>query len=287
MLNIGLTGGIGAGKSAVSSFLGDLGARIVDADQIAREVVAPGTPALAQIVQVFGAHILDSAGGLDRPGLARLVFGDDKARQQLNAIVHPKVRERSAQIVADAAQDAVVVHDIPLLAEGTSAATFHLVLVVHTPLVVRLERLAQSRGMTEAEAMARIDSQASDEQRAAIADVLIDNGGSRPDLERSVQLLWTERLAPYAQNLAAGRPADRPGGLDDEASMLRTCRRIEAALKGKAVVQIYDDQIAVTGSNIGGELGAAGWFADATAGAYRSADPALSVVVLVRPDGTM
>ncbi|MEO6956879.1 MAG: dephospho-CoA kinase [Antricoccus sp.] len=287
MLNIGLTGGIGAGKSAVSSLIGDLGARIVDADQIAREVVAPGTPALAQIVQVFGAHILDPAGALDRPGLARLIFGDDQARQQLNAIVHPKVRERSAQIVVDAAQDAIVVHDIPLLAEGTMAATFHLVLVVHAPLAVRLERLAQSRGMTEAEAMARIESQASDAQRAAIADVLIDNGGSRPDLEHSVQQIWTDRLAPYAQNLKAGRPADQPGRLDDEASMMRACRRIETALKGKGTVQVDHDQIVVTGSNIEGELGAAGWFAGATADEYRSADPAVSAVVHVRSDSTM
>lgn len=286
MLNVGLTGGIGSGKSAVSTLLAGFGATIVDADKIAREVVEPGTPALAQIVEAFGPHILDSAGALDRPGLARQVFGDEDARQRLNAIVHPQVRARSAEIVAAADSDAVIVHDIPLLAEGSMAATFHLVLVVQTPLSVRLQRLAQSRGMSEAEVMARINSQASDQQRAAIADVIIENGGSREDLQRTVQHLWTVRLSSYAQNLHAHQPAEHGAALDDNGVLERARSRIESALGNNVDVRLDGSGIVAEGADLAAPLAAAGWFAVASTGEYRSADPAVSVALHTRTKPT-
>lgn len=210
MLWTGLTGGIGAGKSAVSRRLVQLGAALVDADVVAREVVAPGTPGLAAVVEAFG-DVLTPDGALDRERLGRLVFGDDDARRRLNGIVHPLVGERTLALAAaaEAAGTPVLVHDVPLLAENGLAPSYHLVVVVAAPLEVRLHRLTALRGMTEDDARARIAAQASDEQRRAVADVLLDNGGRLERLHGAVELLWSDRLVPYAGNVAAGRPAPR------------------------------------------------------------------------------
>ena len=195
MLNIGLTGGIGSGKSTVSALLAERGAVIVDADRIAREVVEPGTPGLAAVVAEFGESVVGPDGGLDRPALAAVVFADPEARARLDGIVHPLVRARAAEVVAAAPPDAVLVHDIPLLVETGQAGRYELVLVVQADLDTRVARLV-ARGMTEDDARARIAAQATDEQRAAVADVVLDNSGTREELAAQVDRFWTERVLP-------------------------------------------------------------------------------------------
>ncbi|WP_031506741.1 dephospho-CoA kinase [Streptomyces megasporus] len=190
MLSVGLTGGIGSGKSEVSRLLAEHGAVIVDADKIAREVVAPGTPGLAAVVAEFGEEILAPDGTLDRPRLGAIVFGDPEKRKALNAIVHPLVGARSAEIQEAAGEDAVVVHDVPLLAENGLAPLYDLVIVVDASTETRLDRLVRLRGMTEADARARMAAQATREQRLAVADVVIDNDGPLERLESQVADVW-------------------------------------------------------------------------------------------------
>lgn len=191
MLRIGLTGGIGSGKSTVAARLVELGAVLVDSDQLAREVVAVGSPGLARVVERFGADVLAADGSLDRPRLGRLVFGDPAALADLNAIVHPLVRARSEELTAEAAAGgaAAVVHDVPLLVENGLAGNYDAVLVVQAPLELRLRRLA-GRGMDEETARARIAAQASDEQRRAVADVVLDNSGTLEQLTAQVDAAW-------------------------------------------------------------------------------------------------
>ncbi|MGH3725883.1 MAG: dephospho-CoA kinase [Mycobacterium sp.] len=201
MLRIGLTGGIGAGKSTVSRTLAGCGAFIVDSDVIAREVVEPGTPGLAALVEAFGESILQSDGALDRPALAAIAFQDDEHRATLNGIVHPLVGARRAELIAAAGDDAIVVEDIPLLTENSLAPFYHLVLVVHAEVERRVRRLVEHRGMDEGDARSRVAAQATDEQRRAIADVWLDNSGDAETLAQTVRDLWTSRLLPYAHNL--------------------------------------------------------------------------------------
>ncbi|MEU9043744.1 MULTISPECIES: dephospho-CoA kinase [unclassified Kitasatospora] len=192
MLKIGLTGGIGAGKSEVSRLFAAHGAVIVDSDVIAREVVAPGTDGLAAVVAEFGPQVLREDGALDRPALGAIVFADPERLKALNAIVHPLVRTRSAELEAAAAPDAVVVHDVPLLAENGLAPLFDLIVVVDAADEVRLDRLVRLRGMAEHEARARMDAQASRADRLAIADLVIDNGAGLAELSARVDEVWTE-----------------------------------------------------------------------------------------------
>lgn len=191
MLRVGLTGGIGAGKSAVSSRLAARGAVLIDSDVLAREVVARGTDGLAEVVEAFGPGVLTADGDLDRPALGKIVFGDEAARRRLEAIIHPRVRARATEIEQAAAADAIVVHDIPLLVETGQAGHFDLVLVVDVPVEVQVERLTGQRGMAAAEAKQRIASQASREDRLAAADVVVDNSGSLADLDRRLDDVWT------------------------------------------------------------------------------------------------
>jgi dephospho-CoA kinase len=183
---VGLTGGVAAGKSTVAAMLRDLGAVVVDADVLAREVVAPGTEGLAEVVAAFGPKVLTADGELDRPATGAIVFADEEARRTLEAIIHPRVRARAARIEAEAGPDAVVVHDIPLLAETGQASTFDAVVVVDVPVETQVDRLVALRGMTREEAEARIAAQASREERTAIATYVIENTGTTEDLRDRV-----------------------------------------------------------------------------------------------------
>jgi dephospho-CoA kinase len=206
VLRVGLTGGIGSGKSTVARRLVARGAVLVDSDVLAREVVAPGTEGLAEVAAAFGDGVLDGSGALDRPALAAVVFGDPDARERLNAIIHPRVRARSAELIAAAPADAVVVQDVPLLVEGGMAARFPLVVVVHADVEERVRRLAL-RGTPEADARARIAAQASDAERRAAADVWLSNDGSEREIEAAVDALWERRLVPFEVNLRERRIA--------------------------------------------------------------------------------
>jgi dephospho-CoA kinase len=197
VLRIGLTGGIGSGKSTVSALLAARGAVVIDADRIAREVVEPGTAGLAAVVEAFGAGVLTGDGSLDRPALAAVVFADPEARKRLDGIVHPLVRARSAELAAAAPDDAVVVHDVPLLVETGQAGAYDLVLVVQADPELRVDRLVR-RGLTEEDARARIAVQATDEQRRAAADIVLVNDGTPEDLAGQVDRFWAERVAPAA-----------------------------------------------------------------------------------------
>jgi dephospho-CoA kinase len=194
VLRIGLTGGIGSGKSTVSRLLGEHGAVIVDADAIAREVVAPGTPGLAAIVEAFGAAVLAADGSLDRPRLAAVVFADPEARGTLDGIVHPLVRARARELEAAAPPGAVVVHDVPLLVETGQGSAYDVVVVVEADPDMRVARLVE-RGLTAEDARARIAVQATDEERRAIADVVLDNSGTPEELAQQVERFWQERVA--------------------------------------------------------------------------------------------
>lgn len=192
MITVGLTGGIGSGKSAVSRLLVERGAVLVDADVVAREVVEPGTPALAEIVDAFGEDVLQPDGTLDRPALGSRVFSDPEALARLNAIVHPRVGERTAELLdaARAAGAEVVVHDVPLLVENGLAGTYDAVVVVAATPVTQLDRLVRLRGMTEADARARIDSQAPLADKLAVATHVVHNDGPLEELEPQVDALW-------------------------------------------------------------------------------------------------
>ena len=185
-MRVGLTGGVASGKSTVSAVLAELGAVVIDADLLAREVVAAGTDGLAEIVEVFGPQVLTEDGELDRPAMGTLVFGDPERRRALEAIIHPRVRERGREIEADAQADAMVVHDIPLLAETGQAANFDAVIVVDVPTEVQVERMMSLRGLTREEAESRVAAQATREQRLAIATHVIENSGTVEDLRRRV-----------------------------------------------------------------------------------------------------
>jgi dephospho-CoA kinase len=201
VLRIGLTGGIGSGKSEVSRLLAAHGALVIDADVLAREVVEPGTPGHAEVVDAFGGDVLADDGSLDRAALGARVFGDHGARRRLEAIIHPRVRARAAEIEAAAGPDAIVVHDIPLLVETGQQDDFDGVIVVDAPIELQVERLIRQRGMSANEARGRIEAQASRQQRTGAADWIVDNTGSLADLETAVTQVWEE-----LSDRRAGRP---------------------------------------------------------------------------------
>lgn len=199
MLKVGLTGGIGAGKSEVSRLLVGHGAVLIDSDRIAREVVEPGTPGLAAVVEEFGPGVLSPDGTLDRPALGAIVFAAPDRLAALNAIVHPLVRDRSAELEKAAGPDSVVVHDVPLLTENGLAPLYDLVVVVDAAPETQLDRLVRLRGMTEEDARARMAAQATREQRRAVADVVIDNDGPVEELTARVREVWAELARRAAQ----------------------------------------------------------------------------------------
>ncbi|WP_413250775.1 dephospho-CoA kinase [Sinomonas flava] len=205
MLRVGLTGGIASGKSEVARRLAERGAVLVDADVLAREAVARGSEGLAEVVAAFGPGIVADDGGLDRAALGAIVFADPARREVLNAIVHPRVRARAAEIVERAgSQDprAVVIQDIPLLVETGQAGNFDLVVVVDAPDDVRVARLAARNGMPEAEARARMAAQATRAERLAAADHVLENTGTVEELRAAVDRLWDGVLVPAAARSA-------------------------------------------------------------------------------------
>ena len=204
MLRVGLTGGIGSGKSTVAGRLSEHGAVVIDADRIAREVVEPGTAGLAELVEAFGDDVLTPDGALDRAALARRVFADDAARARLNGIVHPRIGERTAELMAAAPSEAIVVHDVPLLVENKLGPAYHLVLVVDAPVETRVARVLRDRGMSEQDARARVAAQADEPARRAAADVWLDNGGSVDQVLAEVDALWADRLVRYESNVRLG-----------------------------------------------------------------------------------
>jgi dephospho-CoA kinase len=192
LLRVGLTGGIGAGKSEVSRRLAAQGAVVIDADAIAHEVVGPGTGGLAEVVAAFGNDVLDPGGQLDRARLGDLVFADPQLRSKLNAIVHPLVAARMRELEDTAPAGSIVVHDVPLIAENNLAGSYDLVVVVDVPPRIQLDRLIRHRGLSRDQAKARIAAQAAREQRLAIASIVVDNSGSLAELDRQVGELWAE-----------------------------------------------------------------------------------------------
>ncbi|MYY83468.1 MULTISPECIES: dephospho-CoA kinase [unclassified Streptomyces] len=192
MLKVGLTGGIGAGKSEVSRLLVAAGAVLIDADKIAREVVEPGTPGLAAVVDTFGEDVLAPDGSLDRPKLGAVVFADAGKLAALNAIVHPLVSARSAELEQAASADAVVVHDVPLLTENGLVPLYDLVIVVDASPATQLDRLVRLRGMSQEDARARMAAQATREKRLEIADIVIDNDGPLEGLPERVAEVWAD-----------------------------------------------------------------------------------------------
>lgn len=252
MLRIGLSGGIGAGKSTVARTFAECGGVVVDGDVISREVVQPGTEGLAALVEHFGAEILLPDGALNRPALAAIAFSDESRRRALNGIVHPLVAHRRSELIAAAAQDAVIVEDIPLLVESQMAPLFPLVVMVHADAQTRLERLIRYRGFTEADARARIAAQAGEEQRRAVADVWLDNAGSEGRLVEQARDLWNQRILPFAHNIATRTPAADPTTLtaanpDWAAQGRRITARLRTACGHRAVRIDHTGSTAVAG----------------------------------------
>ncbi len=231
MLRIGLSGGIGAGKSTVSSTFAAEGGIVVDGDVIAREVVEPGTEGLAALVAAFCEDILLPDGSLHRPALAAVAFSDDDKRKTLNGIVHPLVGKRRAELIDAAPVGSVVVEDIPLLVESQMAPLFPLVVMVHADEDVRVARLVEHRGFSEADARARIAAQATVEQRQAVADVWLDNHGSADELAAAARELWEQRIVPFARNVQAGVPVSvAPAVVSYDETWPEQARRIVARL---------------------------------------------------------
>ncbi len=281
MLRVGLTGGIASGKSSVAARLRDRGAVLIDSDVLAREVVAPGTDGLAAVVDRFGAQVLDADGALDRPALGRTVFGDAAARADLEAIIHPRVLDRTRELMAAAAPDAVVVHDIPLLVELDRGGEYHLVVVVAAAESVRHARLVRDRGMSDEDASRRIAAQADDDARRRAADVWLANEAGREHLADAVDRLWHERLLPFDENLRAGRRST--GGRPPEpAELARLARRIrrQGELAGTDLTVETDDEQLILDADAGPTLDralAGAGFVPTSEHAHASADPALDV----------
>jgi dephospho-CoA kinase len=254
MLRVGLTGGIGSGKSTVARRLAEHGATIVDADEIAREIVEPGTRAYRAIVERFGDSVVTADGGLDRPALGRIVFGDPAALADLEAITHPEIWEITATRIAVARRKGVAVHDMPILAEKSLTPDYHLVVVVDAPQDERVRRLVAERGMTEEDARARMAAQATDAERHAAADVILPNTGTEDELREAVDALWTQRIAPFDANLRLGVVSRRPDRLalsepqerwaDDAARLIG---RISTALGERALSIDHVGSTAVPG----------------------------------------
>ena len=295
MIRLGLTGGIGAGKSTVAKTFVERGAYIIDADKIAREVVEPGTEGLEKLVEAFGSDILSADGSLDRPALAAKAFVDEESRKKLNAITHPLIGARTQELLEAAPEDAIVVQDIPLLVENHTAPFFHLVVIVHADEDVRLHRLTTMRGVDEADARTRIAAQATEEQRRAVADVWLDNSGTPEELAAAAAEVWDRRLVPFEANVRARRAAEPDPELialepNPDGPSARVVNRLWAiAGERAAAVEVVDAEkvqlriVARDGAAAERltDLLAVGGFAPAEPGVYRSCDPGRPATVVV------
>lgn len=295
VIRLGLTGGIGAGKSTVAKTFVERGAYIIDADKIAREVVEPGTEGLEKLVEAFGSDILSADGSLDRPALAAKAFVDEESRKKLNAITHPLIGARTQELLEAAPEDAIVVQDIPLLVENHTAPFFHLVVIVHADEDVRLHRLTTMRGVDEADARARIAAQATEEQRRAVADVWLDNSGTPEELAAAAAEVWDRRLVPFEANVRARRAAEPDPELialepNPDGPSARVVNRLWAiAGERAAAVEVVDAEkvqlriVARDGAAAEqlADLLAVGGFAPAEPGVYRSCDPGRPATVVV------
>lgn len=192
MMRVGLTGGVGSGKSEVSRRMADRGAVVIDADLLAREVVAPGTAGLDEVVAAFGSQVLAADGALDRPKLAQIIFADPDRRATLNSIVHPRVARRTEELVTAAEPNDVVVEDVPLLVENSLEQRYDVVVVIDVAEQTQIERIMRDRGETEEQAWARVRAQAGRQQRRAVADIVIDNSGTLADLDAQLAQVWVE-----------------------------------------------------------------------------------------------
>ncbi|MBD0022929.1 dephospho-CoA kinase [Gordonia pseudamarae] len=295
MIRVGLTGGIGAGKSTVAATFAERGGYLIDADKIAREVVAVGSDGLRQLVEAFGADILAADGSLDRPALAAKAFSDDEQRQKLNSITHPLIGARTQELLDAAGADAIVVQDIPLLVENHSAPFFHIVVIVGADAELRVHRLTTSRGLDEQDARARIAAQATDEQRRAVADAWLDNSSTPDRLAEAAARLWDERLVPLEAGVRLGVPATPVAALvsqDPNPASLgtRLTNRLWALCGANATAVEVISSEPVTRLRVTARAGAEpeleqalppGGFVATAPGEYASADPGRPAVVTI------
>jgi dephospho-CoA kinase len=254
MLRVGLTGGIGSGKSTVAQRFRELGAVVIDADQLAREVVAVESEGLAAIRQRFGEAVMSPDGSLDRGALGGIVFTDDQARKDLEAITHPLIGARARSLMESAAPEKIVVHEVPLLAELDMAADYHLTVVVAASEDIRLARLTGGRGFTQADARARVAAQVGDGVRRASADVWLDNSGTVGGLLAQTDALWHERIVGFNENLIGGSPSHGPYSpalvaYDDSwpATAERLSRRVALVLGRRALAVEHIGSTSVPG----------------------------------------
>jgi dephospho-CoA kinase len=290
MLLIALTGGIGSGKSTAANCLRQCGAQVIEADQLAREVLEVGSPGLLAVREHFGEEVMETKGSLNREALARIVFADPGKRAALEKIVHPLVELSFHQRVAALPKDAVVIYEIPLLAEVGRAGEFQLVIAIETPLSMRIERMSR-RGFTQEQAMARIAGQATNEERRAIADIVLTNSEDEANFTNSLVTTWTSRLRPFADNLAANRPA-APAltGSQPLPNLLPMARQIDrivariAGATGREVRVVSDTQLELSdgGPDSWAKLNHLGFVEIEPNSVFASADPGRPLrVVLV------
>ncbi|HLS44202.1 MAG TPA: dephospho-CoA kinase [Ornithinicoccus sp.] len=290
MLWVGLSGGIGSGKSTVASVLAGHGVVVIDADRLAREVVQPGTPGLTTIVERFGPEVITEDGALDRAALGGVVFSDPGARKELEAITHPLIAARTRELVDSVPEESIVLHDVPLLVELGYAPRYHLVVIVGASAATRLDRLVRERGMDRAEAERRVSAQADDRERRAVADVWLDNEGAVEDLENAAKSLYDDRLVPYLENLTRrlGVSTDR---LPQPAVLARISKRLAYVLEGDLEEPIAADPATAavilrlrpgtSGAVVSETLARAG-FPQVGVGQHAAADPGRPVRLSVR-----
>ena len=281
MLLVALTGGFGSGKSAAAATFRELGAHVIEADLLALESLAIGTPALTAVEKRFGSHVIASDGSLIRHALAEIIFKDPAERAALESIVHPQVQRAFAERISKLPDNAVAIYEIPLLAEVNRAEDFQLVIVIETPLSMRIERVAK-RGFTPDQAMARIAEQASNKERREIADIVLTNAEDVMTLAAAVKATWELRLRNFAENLAAGKAAEPewmesdllPNLLPLEGQIVRIANRVAEAIDGKvSVCSMTELRFASGASNLATKLRHLGFIETEPGLRFTSADP--------------